>query len=147
MPDLLALARLYAARPVDWPLAPRFDPVERWYHRLASHDDAEVWLLTWLPGQGTELHDHGGADGAFTVLSGVLTEYVAGNRHPLLRNEFADGKGHRFGRHHVHRVVNEGNRPAVSVHAYSPALVTMNRYRLDGRRLTLTATDRAGATW
>ena len=21
--------------------------------------DAEVWLLSWLPGQGTDLHDHG----------------------------------------------------------------------------------------
>jgi Cysteine dioxygenase type I len=61
----LATARRYAARPHDWPLAPRFDPHQRWYHRLATERDAEVWLLTWLPGQGTDLHDHGGtrADG------------------------------------------------------------------------------------
>ena len=39
MSDLLSIARQFAARPDDWPLAPRFDPLERWYHRLATHDD------------------------------------------------------------------------------------------------------------
>ena len=37
-------------------------------------DDYEAWLLTWLPGQSTGLHDHGGSAGAFTVLSGVVEE-------------------------------------------------------------------------
>src|SRR3954470_19150848 len=27
--------------------------------------DAQVWLLTWLPDQGTPLHDHGTSAGAF----------------------------------------------------------------------------------
>lgn len=150
MSDLLSIARQFAARPDDWPLAPRFDPLERWYHRLATHDDHEVWLLTWLPGQGTDLHDHGGSAGAFTVVSGVLTERVAaeaGDRVRLLRNTFGAGTGHRFGAHHIHQVTNAGDRPAVSVHVYGPVLRTMNRYRVDGARLTLTAVDRAGATW
>ncbi|MET0415887.1 MAG: cysteine dioxygenase, partial [Actinoplanes sp.] len=65
--DHLAIANHYAAAPEQWPVAPRFNPSERWYHRLALTDDHEVWLLTWLPGQGTELHDHGGSAGAFHV--------------------------------------------------------------------------------
>jgi Cysteine dioxygenase type I len=72
--DHLALAARYAATPEQWPVAPRFNPVDRWYHRLAVADEHEVWLLTWLPGQGTELHDHGGSAGAFHVVSGTLTE-------------------------------------------------------------------------
>jgi hypothetical protein len=72
--DHLALAARYAATPEQWPVAPRFNPADRWYHRLAVADDHEVWLLTWLPGQGTELHDHGGSAGAFHVVSGTLTE-------------------------------------------------------------------------
>src|SRR4051794_23214316 len=72
--DHLALAARYAAAPEQWPVAPRFNPVDRWYHRLAVADDHEVWLLTWLPGQGTELHDHGGSAGAFHVVGGTLTE-------------------------------------------------------------------------
>jgi predicted metal-dependent enzyme (double-stranded beta helix superfamily) len=150
MPDLLSIARQFAARPDDWPLAPRFDPVERWYHRLATHDDHEVWLLTWLPGQGTELHDHGGSAGAFTVVSGALSERVAvgaGDRLRLARHTFTAGTGHRFGTSHIHRVSNDGDRPAVSIHVYGPVLRTMNWYRVDGARLTLTAVDRAGGTW
>jgi predicted metal-dependent enzyme (double-stranded beta helix superfamily) len=150
MPDLLSIARQLVARPDDWPLAPRFDPTERWYQRLCVHDDHEIWLLTWLPGQGTDLHDHGGSAGAFTVVSGVLTEQVAvetGDRVRLLHNDFAAGTGHRFGTRHIHQVTNRGDRPAVSVHVYGPALRTMNRYRVDGQCLTLTAVERAGATW
>jgi hypothetical protein len=80
----------------------------------------------------------------------VLTERVAaetGDRVRLLRNDFSAGTGHRFGAHHIHQVTNAGDRPAVSVHVYGPVLRTMNRYRVDGARLTLTAVDRAGATW
>ena len=72
--DHLAIASAFAAAPEQWPVAPRFNPLDRWYHRLHVADDHEVWLLTWLPGQGTEWHDHGGSAGAFHVFSGTLTE-------------------------------------------------------------------------
>ena len=37
---------------------------------------AQVWLLSWLPEQGTPLHDHGTSAGAFSVVPGTLTERV-----------------------------------------------------------------------
>ena len=37
----------------------------------------EAWLLTWLPGQGTDWHDHGGSAGAFVVVQGALVEGTA----------------------------------------------------------------------
>ena len=37
---------------------------------------AQVWLLSWLPQQGTPLHDHGTSAGAFSVVRGTLTERV-----------------------------------------------------------------------
>ena len=74
MTDFLAVAASYAAAPEEWAVAPRFNPVDRWYHRLAETADHEVWVLTWLPGQGTEIHDHGGSAGAFHILTGNLTE-------------------------------------------------------------------------
>ena len=64
------------AGPTTGASAPRFDPLQRWYHRLAATDEYEVWLLTWLPGQGTDLHDHGGSAGALAVVSGEVTEYT-----------------------------------------------------------------------
>ena len=55
-----------------------FDPITRYYARVLADPDHEAWLLTWLPGQGTPWHDHGGSAGSFVVLQGVLTEEVAG---------------------------------------------------------------------
>jgi hypothetical protein len=144
--DLLSIARTYAAEPDEWPFAPRFDPVRRWYGRLAVADDHEVWLLTWLPGQGTDLHDHGGSSGAFTVVSGELVEQtVRGGE--LADTVYREGEGHRFGAHFVHRIVNAGRRPAVTVHAYGPALTAMTRYRLHDGRLSVESITKAGADW
>jgi len=144
--DLLSVARRYAERPDDWPLAPRFNPTERWYHRLHAADDREVWLLTWLPGQATDLHDHGGSAGAFVVVSGVLTEHtVSGVR--LVPTALPSGAGRRFDAHHVHRLGNEGTAPAVSVHAYSPRLSAMTRYEFADGELRTTGVDRAGVQW
>ncbi|HEY8474125.1 MAG TPA: cysteine dioxygenase family protein [Natronosporangium sp.] len=146
--DFLTIAAGYAAQPDDWPVAPRFDPHQRWYHRLAQTDDHEVWLLTWLPGQSTDLHDHGGAAGAMLVESGQLTEdsYQA-EAGRLVTQALSAGTGRRFGPHHIHRVSNRGDRPAVSVHVYGPALTTMTRYRLDAGGLTAVAVERAGVAW
>jgi predicted metal-dependent enzyme (double-stranded beta helix superfamily) len=147
--DHLALATRYAAAPEDWPVAPRFNPVDRWYHRLAAADDHEVWLLTWLPGQGTEIHDHGGSAGGFTVVSGSLTEdtVLDGTPPRIVSRELGEGTGRRFGPHHIHRVTNRSNRPAVSVHVYGPALTTMTRYRITPTGLEVRVVEQAGAQW
>ncbi|MEV1290202.1 cysteine dioxygenase family protein [Micromonospora sp. NPDC049679] len=146
-PDLLAIAGRYAADPDRWPVRPRFDPVDRWYARIAERPDHEAWLLTWLPGQETELHDHGGSAGAFVVLSGALVEEtVAGgeSRGAVL----VAGAGRRFGTHHIHRIVNRGGDPAISVHVYAPALRSMTRYHLDARGgLRVAEVARAGVAW
>jgi predicted metal-dependent enzyme (double-stranded beta helix superfamily) len=142
-PDLGRLAQWYATSSA---VHPRFDPVDRWYARLASHADYEVWLLTWLPGQGTDLHDHGGAAGAFTVLTGRLTEETP-HGGVLLPRRYGPGAVRRFGSHHVHRMANAGSVPAVSVHVYSPALTLMTRYSLDGGALRALTVERAGQDW
>src|SRR4051812_29322711 len=102
--DHLAVAARYAAAPEQWPIAPRFNPVERWYHRLAVAEDHEVWLLTWLPGQGTELHDHGGSAGGFHVFGGTLTEDTVvetpGRPPRITARELGEGTGRRFGTRH-----------------------------------------------
>lgn len=143
--DLLAVAQSYAAQPDSWPVAPRFNPSQRWYYRMGEYQDHEVWLLTWLAGQHTELHDHGGSAGAFVVVSGELTEQSMEN--VLVENTFQTGQGRRFDGHHVHRLANQARRPAVSVHVYGPALSSMTRYQFEGGTLTATAIDRAGAQW
>jgi mannose-6-phosphate isomerase-like protein (cupin superfamily) len=148
--DHLAVARRLAGCSDAWPVQPRFDARQRWHHRLAEEATHEAWLLTWLPGQGTELHDHGGSAGAFVVVSGELTEAsVTGpiGRQRLISFTLPAGAGRRFGAHHVHQVTNNGPAPAVSLHVYGPALATMTRYRLEAGRLEQAALDLAGVAW
>ncbi|MET8354104.1 MULTISPECIES: cysteine dioxygenase family protein [unclassified Micromonospora] len=144
-PDLLALAARWAD-PSDWPVTLRFDPDERWYARLAADAQHEVWALSWLPGQGTDLHDHGGSAGAFRVVAGALTEeIVAGGR--LRPRVLPAGAGRRFGPRHVHTVTNRGTTPAVSVHVYRPAPRRMTRYHLLDGRLRVAEVAEAGRSW
>ncbi|XVU25910.1 cysteine dioxygenase [Actinoplanes sp. CA-054009] len=149
--DHLAVATRFAAAPEQWPVAPRFNPVDRWYHRLHVTGDYEVWLLTWLPGQGTDLHDHGGSAGAFHVFSGTLTEetvsVTAGHAPRINSRELGEGAGRRFGTHHIHRMTNRSSRPAISVHVYGPALTTMTRYRVAAESLEILTVERAGVEW
>jgi predicted metal-dependent enzyme (double-stranded beta helix superfamily) len=150
--DHLDIATRFAASPEQWPVAPRFNPVDRWYHRLAVADDHEVWLLTWLPGQGTDLHDHGGSAGAFQVFSGTLTEDTvsipAGGPARITGRELGEGAGRRFGSRHVHRITNRSSRPAVSIHVYGPALTSMTRYRIGtAGDLEVRVVEQAGVQW
>ncbi|HVW41519.1 MAG TPA: cysteine dioxygenase family protein [Amycolatopsis sp.] len=103
-----------------------FDAEQRWWARLALTDGVELWLLSWLPGQQTAPHDHGGASGSFAVLRGTLSEeyrYPAG---PVRRRTHVAGEGLGFGPGRAHQVT--GVEPAASVHAYSPPLVATREY-------------------
>jgi predicted metal-dependent enzyme (double-stranded beta helix superfamily) len=133
----------------------RYDEVSRWHARLtpeeAGTDAVEVWLLSWLPGQESPLHDHGGASGAFTVLYGALDETVvegttlgAGS---VREHLWTRGAIRSFGAHHIHRVGNDGGVPAVSLHAYRPSLTSMQRFVRGRDGLTPLATERAGRDW
>jgi hypothetical protein len=119
----------------------------------ALHDDlagTQVWLLSWLPDQGTPLHDHGTSAGAFAVVRGTLTERVVGagrNGVSESRLELSAGRIRHFGPHYVHQVTNLHAEPAVSVHVYTPGLAWMNAYRIDGAALVRTGTERAGVDW
>ncbi|MEI4270422.1 cysteine dioxygenase family protein [Klenkia sp. LSe6-5] len=112
---------------------------------------AQVWLLSWLPGQGTPLHDHGASAGAFAVARGGLTERVvargAGRAPHQSTTDLAAGRVRYFGAHYVHQVVNTLHEPAVSLHVYAPRLTLMNTYRIDDGGLVRTGTERAGVDW
>jgi hypothetical protein len=142
--QLIDLTRFYADEVSSgtYPFV-NFDPDERWHQRLYRDRRMDIWLISWLPSQGTELHDHGGSAGSFTVPSGVLSEAVVagGSRR---EHERRAGASIGFGAHYVHDVRNLSETPAVSVHAYSPPLTTMTYYDLvDGRleRIASIATD------
>ena len=159
-----AIAAAMAAAAPAWLDRVTFRPGSRWTALLPSadaaaaldpalHDElagAQVWLLSWLPDQGTPLHDHGTSAGAFAVVRGALTErVVAAGRTGVTESqlELSAGRIRHFGPHYVHQVTNLHTEPAVSVHVYTPGLAWMNSYRVDGVNLVRTGTERAGVDW
>jgi hypothetical protein len=113
-----------------------YDPDERWHQRIYRDRRVDVWLISWLPSQGTQLHDHGGSSGSFTVLSGELAEAVVTRNGGLDDHARGAGESVGFGAHYVHDVRNLSDTPAVSVHAYSAPLTTMTYYDLADGELT-----------
>ena len=125
----------FAADRDRWRHLPRYDPDERFSALVDSDERQEVWLLAWLPGQHTDLHDHDFSTGAFTVVGGGLTETVTRRapdgrvvteRHPLVA-----GQSRVFGPGYVHEVRNESPDPAVSIHVYRDGGREIRPYHLD----------------
>jgi mannose-6-phosphate isomerase-like protein (cupin superfamily) len=163
-PGAAGLAAALAAAAPRWRHLVEYRPAGRWTHLLpADHAaavldpslhadlaDAQVWLLSWLPEQGTPLHDHGTSAGAFSVVQGSLTERVVAAGRTAVHEtteELTTGRVRHFGPHYVHQVTNTAAEPAVSVHVYTPGLAWMNTYRIDAGALVRTGTERAGVDW
>ncbi|MGH3439910.1 MAG: cysteine dioxygenase [Sciscionella sp.] len=115
----------------QWAQLLRYDPDERYAALIERTVDYEIWLLSWLPGQHTELHDHGGATGAFTVVTGTLSESVIGRDNMPVRHTVGVGQSRVFGPHYVHQVSNSRSDPAVSIHVYRPERGAMTPYLWD----------------
>ncbi|KJY43129.1 cysteine dioxygenase [Streptomyces sp. NRRL B-1568] len=122
--EFAGLARAVAADRAAWAHLVRYDAVTRWYHRLRTGPGYEVWLLSWVPGQGSGLHDHGRSSGVLTVLEGELTERSTGARRVL-----GAGAQRVFAPGYAHEVVNDSLEPAVSLHVYFPGLTEMPMHR------------------
>jgi Cysteine dioxygenase type I len=159
-PTRLRLADLLhlTDRSADEVLSGRYDhlvptggvPIDdRWFARLYGDDEVDIWLISWVPGHSTELHDHGGSLGALTLLSGSLDEFRwDGERLRLRRLQAGDQAGFPLG--WVHDVVWAPTRsapsvprttlpagpqgPTLSVHAYSPPLTVMSYYEVTGQQ-------------
>jgi quercetin dioxygenase-like cupin family protein len=140
--ELTTLVQNTAADTATWSSVARFDAADRFYARLHSDSRVDVWLLTWLHDQSTDLHDHGSSAAAFTVLGGELCEVRAATdgrlstyrRHPGETTWVAPGVVHD---------VRHSSGPAISIHAYSPPLVTMTYYEARRGRLEPTRTIEA----
>lgn len=117
----------------------------RWFTRIHGDDEMDIWLISWVPGHATELHDHGGSLGALTVLSGSLNEFRWDGM-GLRRRRLDAGDQAGFPLGWVHDVVWAPRpvpkpmigvqgpvTPTLSVHAYSPPLTAMSYYEVTER--------------
>lgn len=138
--ELSHIVSRLAARPDSWLPRVRLRADRRWYERLHFSADYDVWLIAWMPGQGTGFHDHGSSVGAFAVASGALEEARLGEGPTVVRG----GETRAFGADYAHDVRNASAAPAISIHAYSPPLTEMTHYDLDGTTLIPAVAGEAG---
>jgi hypothetical protein len=98
--------------------------------RLLATPAYEVWLLGWTPGQSVGLHDHGGANAAFIVVDGTLTETTAVDRgrRTLVERLIPAGNAGIVAAGHLHDIANRSSALATSIHAYSKPLRSMGFY-------------------
>lgn len=143
--QLLRTARLFATDPELRDIVD-LTGSERTWHRLDATEHLEIWVIGWPVGSSTGWHDHLRSEGAFLTVEGELAEQSSSGG-AIHERYLWEGEGRSFGPRHVHNVSNLGDRPAVSVHVYSPALRGMTRYALIGGRLQQTSVERAGGQW
>jgi hypothetical protein len=140
----------WLAGAVDWlaEVAPSWEALtgevatQRSYRQLFCAPALEVWLICWPRGGRLQLHDHGGASGAFEVVEGAIEERSL-QFHPRAGHGRRAREGSRdrivgpgepiaFDGGYIHDVRNSGDAVATSVHAYGAAIRPMAFYRVDG---------------
>jgi hypothetical protein len=128
--QLRAATGTIASRRELWTDMVVHDPDARWYRPLYWSQACDVWLLSWLRGQDTDWHDHGGSSGSFGVADSSLIEhYQVPSGRRLARRPLGTGEAVAFGPGHVQDVAHGGEGPATSIHVYSPLLTVMTHYQ------------------
>jgi cysteine dioxygenase type I len=129
--ELRGVVASLADTPDVWQLLVRHDPHKRVYEHLWRDAHLDVWLICWWRDHDTGFHDHDVSSGAVHVVSGQLEEQRlrigAGPR----SCRYGPGAEFDFDASHVHSMRHVGRGPAVSIHAYSPALWRMGTYAVD----------------
>jgi predicted metal-dependent enzyme (double-stranded beta helix superfamily) len=129
-PELEGFVAALADRPELWIDFVRHDPTQRCYEELLSDEHLTAWLICWMDDHDTGFHDHDGSAGAVAVVSGaVREERLTINGRPRTRT-FAVGDVFHFSPADIHRVRHAGSDPAVTLHVYSPPLLSMGAYRV-----------------
>jgi predicted metal-dependent enzyme (double-stranded beta helix superfamily) len=129
--ELSALAQRIAIDPSAWRPLVRHDPDERGHQQLYIDEHVGVWVISWMPGQDTGLHDHERSNGGIAVADGtILEERPRWGMEPR-RVEAKAGDAFCLNDTELHRMANVSEEPAVTIHAYSPPIERMGLYAVD----------------
>ena len=129
--ELEGLVTELASDQAAWAPHVRHDPQQRGVSLLKRDDQVEVWVLSWLPGQDTGYHDHGGSAAAIRVTQGEIFEERLTLAGPPTGHTLGAGAIGVVPALHIHRVCHAGSVPSVSIHAYSPPLGDVGVYSAD----------------
>ena len=131
--QLSELVRHIAETPGLWQPLVVFDPNHRRYRLLYEDERIDVWVLSWMPGQGTGFHDHDLSGVALVCSQGSVIERQMLLPEGATRLEMTPGQAPRQGGPgYIHSVAfGSGDPVAVSIHAYSPRLDRVGQYKVD----------------
>ena len=127
---LEALVRDLAADREVWEHLVQHTPDRRHYEELRRDDDVAVWLICWMDDHDTGFHDHDVSCGALAVARGEIVEERLALGGPPLRRRMRAGEAIDFAASDIHRVAHAGDRPAITINAYSPPLWRMGAYEI-----------------
>jgi hypothetical protein len=138
-PTTVVVTLRAAADRALWARLVQFDPSKRCRIPLDIARDVDAWLVTWLPGQHTGRHVHGGSGGAF-VVDGILTERRAavdrGGPPESSRSPISTPTStHDFSTARIHLLQNKPPRPAVTPHVYTRRPEHATSYRIESSTL------------
>ena len=127
-PPLVPAGRTLACR--GRPLGPLVvcDRRRRRYRLLFEDPRLDVWVLSWMPGQGTGFHDHGDSNVALTALQGSVVERRCGSARRASSASSARPLPAGAGRIHPFRYPR-GRRAGRHAARVFPPLVDVGQYR------------------
>ena len=129
--ELGTLAATVATRDDIWRPLSVADPGRRRYRLLYEDHRLDVWVLFWMPGQGTGFHDHDTSGVGIAIGQGMVVEKQMLLPTGATRLELRPGDVRRGGPGYIHSAAWGEGEPAVSIHAYSPLLLTVGQFRVD----------------
>jgi predicted metal-dependent enzyme (double-stranded beta helix superfamily) len=126
--ELEALVGDLADSPELWIELVKHDRSQRHYEEIFSDKHVTAWLICWMEDHDTGFHDHDVSCGAVAVVSGCVREErltLDGRGSERLARA---GETFNFSATDIHRVRHAGRDPAVTLHVYSPPLLSMGAY-------------------
>ena len=123
-------AAVLAADPARWRHLVRHRHDARVYEQIFSDERVNAWLICWSDGHDTGFHDHNDSAGGIAVVAGRVREERLAVGSPTVTRELSAGECFNVPATAIHRVLNGGAQPAITIHAYSPPLTRMGAYRV-----------------
>ena len=117
-----------AADPAQWRSLVRLDADRRQFEQLWRDEHVDIWVISWMSGHDTGFHDHDLSRGAVAVVEGEIVEERLVLGGAARRRRHRAGDVFDFEASHVHRMRQDSDASAVSIHAYSPPLWRMGTY-------------------
>ncbi len=128
--ELEAFVRGMAAEPACWRHLVDHDAGRRTYGLICDSADFNAWVLCWSSDHDTGFHDHDISAAAIAVIEGQVREDRLRLDGSARETVYSAGATFTVAPDAIHRVLHAGDRPAVTIHVYSPPLRRQGAYSL-----------------